>query len=93
MSKISLSNKERQLILELLERDVEFYTKIGYEVTIEVILQQNARNRVNMVNNLIEKLKLQNAFSNLPYTKEEWEEAIRIKNAHLEFMREIRDSL
>ena len=93
MSKISLSNKERQLILELLERDVEFYTKIGYEVTIEVSLQQNARNRVNMVNNLIEKLKLQNAFSNLPYTKEEWEEAIRIKNAHLEFMREIRDSL
>ncbi len=29
-------------------------------------------------------------FEHLPYTKEEWEEAIRIKNEHIEFMNELR---
>lgn len=42
-------------------------------------------------NNLIKKLNLSNTFSDLPYTKEEWNEAIRIKNEHLKFMKEIRD--
>ena len=91
MSKlISLSSKERQLMLELLKRDVRINTKIGWAVTMGVsVEQQNARNRVNMVNNLIKKLNTPNTFDGLPYTKEEWEESIRIKNAHLEFMKEI----
>lgn len=40
-------------------------------------------------NDLIKKLNTPNTFSNLPYTKEEWDEAIRIKNEHLKFMKEL----
>lgn len=77
-------------MLEPLKRDVRINTKIGWAVTMGVsVEQQNARNRVNMVNNLIKKLNTPNTFDGLPYTKEEWEESIRIKNAHLEFMKEI----
>lgn len=39
--------------------------------------------------NAIKKLNTENVFYNLPYTKEEWDEAIRIKNEHLKFMKEL----
>lgn len=44
---------------------------------------------IDSLNKALEKLTIPNFNSSLPYTAEEWQEAIRIKVAHAKFMNEL----
>ena len=58
MANISLSKKEREIIIEYLERDIRIQNKIAYNVSIGGDEEkQTAKNRINTVMNIIKKFE------------------------------------